>query len=65
MELEAGALGITCAKLGEAEVMAGAGIRDILIANQVVGRQKAERLAALLDRADVVVAVDSIANGRS
>ena len=63
MELEAGALGITCAKLGEAEVMAEAGIRDILIANQVVGRQKAERLAALLDRADVVVAVDSVANG--
>ena len=63
MEIEAGALGITCAKLGEAEVMAEAGIRDILIANQVVGRQKAERLAALLDRADVVVAVDSIENG--
>ena len=63
LELEAGALGITCAKLGEAEVMADAGVRDILIANQVVGRQKAERLAALLERADVVVAVDSIANG--
>ena len=63
MEIEAGALGITCAKLGEAEVMADAGVRDILIANQVVGRQKAERLAALLERADVVVAVDSIANG--
>ena len=64
MEIEAGALGITCAKLGEAEVMTDAGIRDILIANQVVGRRKAERLAALLDRADVVVAVDSIANGQ-
>ena len=63
MEIEAGALGITCAKLGEAEVMAEAGIGDILIANQVVGTQKAERLAALLERADVVVAVDSIENG--
>ena len=63
MEIEAGALGITCAKLGEAEVMAQAGIRDILIANQVVGRRKAERLAALLDHADVIVAVDSLANG--
>ena len=63
MEIAAGALGITCAKLGEAEVMAGAGVRDILVANQVVGRQKAERLALLLDRADVVVAVDSIENG--
>ncbi|MEW6752528.1 MAG: alanine racemase [Candidatus Latescibacterota bacterium] len=36
-QLEAGALGVTCAKLGEAEVMARAGVRDILIANQVVG----------------------------
>ncbi len=63
LEIAAGALGITCAKLGEAEVMADAGIRDILIANQVVGQRKAERLAALLDRADVVVAVDSTANG--
>ena len=35
--LQAGALGVTCAKLSEAEVMAAAGIRDILIANQVVG----------------------------
>ena len=63
MEIEAGALGITCAKLGEAEVMGEAGIGDILIANQVVGAQKAERLALLLDRADVMVAVDSIENG--
>src|SRR5215212_9779063 len=32
-QLAAGALGVTCAKLGEAEVMAAAGVRDILIAN--------------------------------
>ena len=63
LQIEAGALGITCAKLGEAEVMAAAGISDILIANQVVGPQKAARLASLLDRADVIVAVDSTANG--
>ena len=37
MQLAAGAIGITCAKLGEAEVMAAAGIKDILIANQIVG----------------------------
>jgi Alanine racemase, N-terminal domain len=35
--LQAGAIGVTCAKLGEAEVMAAAGIREILVANQVVG----------------------------
>jgi D-serine deaminase-like pyridoxal phosphate-dependent protein len=58
----AGALGVTCAKLGEAEVMAAAGIRDILIANQIVGPHKAARLAHLQRHADVKVAVDNVAN---
>ncbi len=58
-ELAAGAIGVTCAKLGEAEIMAAAGIRDLLIANQIVGRPKVQRLMALLDQADVIVAVDS------
>ncbi|MCL4861635.1 MAG: alanine racemase [Caldilineaceae bacterium] len=57
--LAAGALGITCAKLGEAEVMAAAGVTDILIANQVVGAQKITRLANLRRHADVKVAVDN------
>jgi D-serine deaminase-like pyridoxal phosphate-dependent protein len=61
-EVAAGAVGVTCAKLGEAEVMAAAGIRDILVANQVVGSAKIERLMRLLDKARVIVAVDSIAN---
>jgi D-serine deaminase-like pyridoxal phosphate-dependent protein len=61
-ELEAGAIGITCAKVGEAEVMAAAGIRNILIANQIVGRIKVARLVDLLDRAEVIVAVDSAEN---
>jgi D-serine deaminase-like pyridoxal phosphate-dependent protein len=60
--LQAGALGVTCAKLGEAEVMAAAGIRDILIANQIVGDSKIARLVNLLPHADVVVAVDSPEN---
>jgi D-serine deaminase-like pyridoxal phosphate-dependent protein len=58
--LRAGALGVTCAKLGEAEVMAAAGIRDILIANQVVGASKVARLAGLARHADVIVAADCI-----
>lgn len=62
--LAAGALGITCAKLGEAEVYAASGIRDILVANQVVGPIKTRRLANLALGADVIVAVDSIANAR-
>jgi D-serine deaminase-like pyridoxal phosphate-dependent protein len=61
-KLAGGAIGVTCAKLGEAEVMAEAGIRDILIANQIVGPIKLRRLIALLDLADPIVAVDSLAN---
>ena len=60
MLLRAGASGVTCAKLGEAEVMAAAGIRDILIANQVVGPQKVARLVNLRRHADVVSAVDCV-----
>jgi D-serine deaminase-like pyridoxal phosphate-dependent protein len=62
MQLAAGAIGITCAKVGEAEVMAAAGIREILIANQIVGATKIERLVALADRADPIVCVDSVEN---
>ncbi|MEZ4610311.1 MAG: hypothetical protein R2838_08720 [Caldilineaceae bacterium] len=40
MLLRAGAIGLTCAKVGEAEVLAAAGVQDMLIANQVVGAQK-------------------------
>ncbi|UCD30739.1 MAG: DSD1 family PLP-dependent enzyme [Planctomycetota bacterium] len=61
-QLEAGsAVGITCAKLGEAEVLADAGISDVLIANQVVGPAKAQRLISLASRLEKLrVAVDHI-----
>jgi len=62
MQMAAGAIGITCAKVGEAEVMAAAGIRDILIANQIVGETKIRRLIGLVGPADPIVAVDSISN---
>src|SRR5271168_2623566 len=54
----AGAIGVTVAKVSEAEVMAAAGIDDILIAHLVVGASKAARLAALQHQADVKVTVD-------
>lgn len=60
-ELAAGAIGVTCAKLGEAEVMAAAGITNVLIANQIVGAQKMRRLMALPADANPIVAVDSVA----
>src|ERR1043165_5204547 len=62
MLIEGGAAGITCAKLGEAEVMAAHGFRDILIANQIVGPQKIARLVGLRRNCDVMVAVDSREN---
>ena len=47
-QIAAGAIGITCAKLGEAEVLATAGFENILIAGPVTGRAKVARLASLL-----------------
>jgi len=58
-QLTTAAAGLTCATVGEAEVMVGAGARDILIANEVVDPGKLGRLAALARSAEVSVAVDS------
>ncbi|MEX1102614.1 MAG: alanine racemase [Dehalococcoidia bacterium] len=65
MQLDAGAIGITVAKLGEAEVLADVGVGPLLMANQVVGRIKIDRLMALLSRGvDITVAVESEFNVR-
>jgi len=61
-QLAAGAIGITCAKVSEAEVMARAGVADILIANQVTGPVKIDRLTDLARGCDLMVAVDDPAN---
>ena len=58
-QLAHGARGITVAKIGEAEVMLEAGITDILVAYPVFGRRKAEKLADLAARANIIVALDS------
>ncbi len=63
-QLAGGSSGITCAKLGEAEVMAQAGISDILIANEIIGKHKAQRLANLAKYCDLKVAVDDPGNAR-
>lgn len=49
-QLEMGCKGITCAKLGEAEVMAGGGVDDILLAFPIIGRGKLERYGKLAAR---------------
>ncbi len=61
-QIAAGAIGVTSAKLDEAEAMAQAGIRDILIANQIVGRRKIERLMGLAGWTEVMIAVDDARN---
>src|SRR3989304_4177382 len=50
--------GLTCATVGEAET-AAAFCNDILIANQVIGEDKAARVADLARSTDIKVAVDS------
>lgn len=63
LELAAGAVGITCAKVSEAEVLARAGIEDILVANQVVDTRKIQRLAGLAgEKTKITVCVDNPAN---
>jgi 3-hydroxy-D-aspartate aldolase len=62
-QMAAGAKGITCAKLGEAEVLVQSGIKDVLIANQVVDPVKIFRLAALANgESKITVAVDDYDN---
>lgn len=60
----AGAIGVTCAKVGEAEVMAAAGVTDLLIANQIVGAQKVARLVELRRTADPVICFDHLDQAR-
>lgn len=59
-QLAHGAVGIAVAKIGEAEVMADAGVTDILLAYPPIGPIKLRRLAAVMDRAKVVVSIDSV-----
>lgn len=58
-QLAAGAVGIACQKVSEAEVFAEAGIRDIQIPYNIVGEAKTRRLANLAKRVDLTVTVDN------
>ncbi|HJS20912.1 MAG TPA: D-TA family PLP-dependent enzyme, partial [Anaerolineales bacterium] len=59
LQMEAGAVGITCQKVSEAEVMAEAGFSDILITYNILGENKLERLTSLAARGTVSVTADS------
>ncbi len=59
MQRDAGAKGITCQKIGEAEIFADAGFDDILISYNLLGEEKVGRLARVMQRATVTVAADN------
>jgi len=64
-QIEAGAIGVTCQKLEEAEIFARAGVRGIFVSNQIVSEQKIARLVNLSQWADVTVGVDDLENVRA
>lgn len=61
-QIAAGAVGICCQKVGEAEAMVAGGVPDVLITNQIWGEKKLKRLAALAHEARVGVLVDDAQN---
>ncbi len=59
LQLKHGAAGITCQKLGEAEIMAAAGFNDILVSYNILGRAKHRRLATLNEKTVLTVSCDN------
>jgi len=59
-QIEAGAVGQCCQKVGEAEALVRGGVRDVLVSNQVVGVHKLRRLAALAKDATVGLCFDAL-----
>ena len=59
-QVQSGAKGITVAKVGEAEIMAVYGQKDIFIANQIVGKQKLERIKKLAEKINISFGIDCI-----
>ena len=60
-QIERGAVGICCQKVGEAEAFVAAGVRDVLVTNEIVGEKKLARLAALAGAARIGVLADDAA----
>jgi D-serine deaminase-like pyridoxal phosphate-dependent protein len=63
-QIAAGAVGVCCQKVSEAEALVDGGVADVLVSNEVVGAPKLERLAALARRARIGVCVDDAGNVR-
>jgi 3-hydroxy-D-aspartate aldolase len=61
-QIAAGAVGVCAQKVSEAEAMVDGGVGDVLVSNEVVGRRKLDRLAALARRARLAVCADDPLN---
>lgn len=61
-QMNLGAVGICCQKVSEAAIMVEGGVDNILVSNEVVGRQKLDRLAALARQANIAVCADRQSN---
>ena len=61
-QMALGAVGACCQKVSEAQALVQAGVSDVLVSNQVVGRRKIERLVALAREARIGVCVDDAGN---
>ena len=61
-QIAAGAVGVCCQKVSEAQAMVDGGVGDVLVSNEIVGRAKLARLAELAKRARVSVCVDDATN---
>ncbi|MGZ9067460.1 MAG: alanine racemase, partial [Burkholderiales bacterium] len=64
-QIALGAVGVCCQKVSEAEALVEGGVGDVLIANEVVGAPKLERLAALATQARVAACADDASNVRA
>src|SRR5712675_3788223 len=60
-QIELGAVGVCVQKVSEAEAMVYGGVKDVLVTNEVVGRQKLRRLTALAHNARIGVCADDVA----
>jgi 3-hydroxy-D-aspartate aldolase len=57
-QIELGAVGVCCQKVSEAEAMVYGGVKDVLVTNEIVGRQKLRRLMGLAGSARIATCAD-------
>src|SRR5580658_479217 len=63
-QMELGAVGVCCQKVSEAEVLVYGGVKDVLVTNESVGKQKLRRLMGLAGTARIATCVDDLGKSR-